>query len=454
MTALFFVPLATVPRWAHAAPVPKESLSEEELAQKEEEAVLAREKAFDAYVALEAGKENQDKVMVPEQQELLRQELKVLQKELLQFPKKDRFRLNQDTHYTYDSNPDRTRIHGHEKGDSTFKINPSAEVDLGGRKTDLRVEYRWDRIYNVKRPGSDTFNQETTVRFNRKILPKTTLTLNDRLSRSSVRVVGRDNKKIGWDNAHRQTLSYDLNPKISLNLDSNFTRSYFPAEADDETGTLTYSLDPNVAFQLTRKTRFTAGYQWNFTQIPTESSDATTHTFRWGYSGRLTPKSTLSADFSLARANPDSAQVGKTSTVTSSLAYAWQVTPKTSLRALYSNSYAHAVSDSISGTSLRKSTSKTASNTWTLSGQFRLNRRVTADLSFNPSHNHSRTKQTSALNTHTQTIVFPFQVGFDVNLTKWLKLRLTYTYRHQIGDEPKTDENRAHTWFVGMNTAI
>ncbi len=411
-----------------------------------------REKAMGAYLALEESKKTSN-TTTPEQQEVLVTELKALQKELLQFPKKKRFHFTQDMQYTYDSNANRVKIH-HEKGDSTFRVNPAAEVDLSGLKTDLRVEYRYNRIYNIKRPENDSYNQETTLRFSRKILPKTTLALNDRLNRSSVRVAGKDNRKVGWDNAHRATLNYELNPKIKLNLESNYTRTDFPHKDYGRTSNLSYSLDPNVSLQVTRKTRFTGGYRWSFTKIPTKSINATTHEVRAGYSGQLTPKSSLSADVSLSRQNPDSAQVGISDTVNSSLGYVWQATPKTSIRALYSNSLSLAVSDSLSGVNLLKSSTRSASDTWSLSVRVRLHRRVTGELSFNPSRSYSKTKQTGAANTHTQTIAFPFQIAFDVNVTKWLKLRLTYTFRHQIGDEPKTDENRAHTWFAGCNTAF
>ena len=408
---------------------------------------------MEAYLALEEKKKNLEQEGASGQQEALLTEVKSLQKELLRLPKKDRLHIGQDTHYTFDSNPDRAAIH-HAKSDSTFRINPFAELDLGGRKTDLSVEYRWDRQYNAKRPQVDSFSQETSLRFNRKILPKTTLSLNDRLGRSSVRVVGLDNKKVTWDNGHRAALNFQLNKKLGLNLDTNYTRSDFPYKKFAQDSTYTFSLTPNVTFQLTPKTKFDLGYEWSFTRISTKASDATTHTFRLGYSGQLTPKSSLSADVSLSRQNPDTAQVGTSDTVSSSLGYVWQATPKTSLRALYSNSLSLAVSDSLSGVNLLKSSTRSDADTWTLSVRVRFNRRVTGEASFNPSHSYSKTKQTGAANTHSQTFVFPFQVAFDVNLTKWLKLRLTYTYRHQTGDEPKTNENRAHTFFVGANTAI
>lgn len=414
--------------------------------------ITERERAMNAYVSLAEKKKETEAVPSTPSIETIEQ-LKKYEKELLRFPKKDRFRFGQDTHYTYDSNVSRLPIH-HDKEDSTFKITPFAEVNLSGQKTDVRFEYRWDRTYNAKLPASDNFTQEGTLRFSRKILPKTEITLNDRLSRNSVRSAGMDNKKISWGNNHRVTLNYKYNPKLNLNLEANYTRTDFGHENFDETSNYNFSLDPNLSYSLTPKSKVTFGYRWNFSQIPTESSDATTHEIRTGYSGKLTPKSTLSADFSFNNQIPNSAQASRSRQAQGSLGYVWQATKKTSIRTLYSTSYSHSLSDSVSGSSILKTSTKSLSDSLSLSLRVRLHKKLTAEFSFKGAHAYSKTKKTGSLNTHTQTWTFPFQLAIDLDVKKWLRLRLTYTYHHQIGDERKTDENRAHTLFLGANVGI
>lgn len=410
------------------------------------------EGAMRTYDLIEGKKESVKTVPV-EQREALLEELKLLEEELFQFPQKERFHFGQDSYLTYDSNVTRLSVQD-EEGDTTFRINPFVGLDLSGRKTDLRVEYRWDRQYNVKRPGSDDFVQEISVRFNRKLLPKTYLSLTSRLNRSSVRSPGMDNKKITWDNAHRVTLNYEYNKKLSLNLETDYTRSDILHENFDQDSNYSFSLSPNLTFQATPKSRFTAGYRLNFTRVPTELSDVTNHEFRGGYSLGITPKSTLSADVTYTFKDPDSAQASRSDLVLSSLGYAWQATPKTSVRALYSNSFEHLLSDSVSGEDLLKTTTRTSSDTMSLSVRVRLPRKLTSEFSFNGSHSHTKTRKTGVDNTRSRTWTFPYQLALDFDATKWLRLRFTYTFRHRIGNERKTDEHRAHTWFMGCNVSF
>ena len=73
------------------------------------------------------------------EREALSREMETLKKELLQLPKRDRFRFEADGKYRYDSNIERRPIR-EEKGDSVFNAGSAALFDLSGRKTDLRFE--------------------------------------------------------------------------------------------------------------------------------------------------------------------------------------------------------------------------------------------------------------------------------------------------------------------------
>jgi len=286
-------------------------------------------------------------------------------------------------------------------------------------------------------------------------MKKTTLSLNDRLTRTSTRAQGIDDgKKISWTNAHRAGLSYEYNPKLTLNFEANYSNTYLPHESFDETSSFSFDLDPNLLFRPTPKTRLTLGYRWSIARVHTEATDATTHVFRVGYSGEITPKSSVSADFSWTLQDPDSAQAAQSKQYSTVLGYIWQATRKTSLRISYSSSFKRSLSDSISSGQLLKSSTLTSSDTWSLSTLFRPHRKINTEFSFNGSHSHSKTKKTGSLNTRSRTFTFPFQAAVDYDLTRWLRLRLSYTYRHRIGNERKTDEARSHTWFVSTSVLL
>lgn len=417
-----------------------------------------REKAMEAeMLAQENKKSGKVSAPLPPAPEVAPEEVKELKKELLRFPKKKRFRFGGDFDMTHDTNPSGAAIR-HEKDDTVFNLNPFTVFDLSGRRTDLRFEFRESHKYNVKRsgdPGNDTISQEGRIRFGRKVIRKTTLSLNDRLSRASSRVQGIDDgTKVTWTNSHRAGLSYEYNPKLTLNFETNYTSTYFPHENFDQDSSYAFSLDPNLLFRPTKKTQITLGYQWNLSRIHTKASNVTTHIFRMGYSGKISPKSSVSADFSWTLQNPDSAQASNSNQYSSSVGYIWQATRKTSIRLSYSNSYQHSLSDSISGAALLKTSTKTISDTLSLSTRLRLHRKINTEFSFNGSHSHSQTKKTGSGNAKTQTWTLPFQIAIDYDFARWIRLRLSYTFRHRLGDEPKTDETRQHTWLVSTNVAF
>ncbi len=385
-------------------------------------------------------------------QEVKRADLKNYESELLRRPKKKYLRFGYDTDATYSSNRAGSPIH-YEQGNTGVRTNPSVSLDLSKRKTDLRLEYRWNRLYNNKTPGSDSFSQELSLRAGRKISRKTTFSLNERLTRNSVRVVAFDNKKINLNIAQRTALSYEFNPKLSFNFETNYTNSVFTDENFDEQGTHDFQLDPSFSFQPTRKSRITGGYQWSNPRSHTETSDVTNHVFRSGYNLKITPKSSASVDFTWTLQDAVTAQASNSKKYATSASYIWQATKKTSIRLLYSNSYSYAISDSVSGRNLLKTVSYSASNTWGTSFRFRALKRLNTEFSFNPTHNDSKTITTGSANTKSRSFTFPIQVGLDVDVWRGIRLRFTYTYRHKIGDEMKTDENRTHTWFLGTNFA-
>ena len=410
--------------------------------------------------ALPSKKEEVNEVLI-EQQSDMKQELKEIEKELLQFPKKDRIRMGGDFDFTYEDNVGRLPVH-HDEGETIFKLSPFAQLDLSGQRTELRLEYRTRHTYNVKRseiPGNDSFIQEGTVRVGRKILPHTLFSLNERLGRTSTRTAGHDNKKIQWDQSHRAALNYEMSKKFSISLDGSHSRTDFPNESFDENYTRSWTLNPGLFFQMTPKTRLSGNYALTYSRAQTKTSDNTKHEFRVGYFGQLTTKSSASLDVSLSHQVPDSADASRSNQIVWSGGYIWQATPKTSFRLLYSTTLSRATTDSLDTDGplmFTKTRTDTHSDSLSFSTRWRIHRKITTDFSFDGAHSRNKTNvvEGDSATTKTRQWTLPFQVGLDVELVRWVRLRFTYTFRYRLGDERKTDEFRAHTFFGSANIAV
>lgn len=416
-----------------------------------------RERAMDTEVLGVEKEKSEPAAVVSPPTEVTPEEIKRLKKELLHFPKKKRFRFGGDFDMTHDTNPVGLGIH-HEESDTSFNLNPFTEVDLSGVKTDLRLEFRESNHYNVKRskdPSNDTLGQEGRIRFGRRIVKKTDLSFNERLSRTSTRVSGIDDgTKVTWSNSARAGLSYTYNPKLVLNLEVNHSATLTPHEIFDQDRNYVFNFDPNLLFRPTPKTQLSMGYRWSIAHSRTEVSDTTSHIFRMGYSGKITPKSSVSLDFSWTIQDPVSIQAANSKQYSTSVGYIWQVTRKTSVRLSYSNSYQHTLSDAVSDAQLLKTSVRSFSNTLGLSTRLRLRRKISTEFSFNGAHGLTRTQKTGSDNAKAQTWTLPFQLAIDYDLARWIRLRFSYTFRYRLGDEPKTDEIREHTWLVSTNVAL
>ncbi len=412
-------------------------------------------KAMEAEILAQQKKLTGGKISTSDDEDV-RKEVETLQKELLLTPKRRRIRLGGDFDMTYDTNADREALGAdREEGDSFFHLNPIVQFDLSGKRTDLRTELHAGHTYSVKRPEIDTSNIEGTVRFGRKF-NRLTFSLNDRLNRDAIRVQGMDDKRIRWDTSHRSSLNYELGKKFSFNLENDYSRQDFPHENFDQDSTYTFRLDPNFFYQVTPKTRLSAGYRWGFSRIRQKTTDNATHEFRVGYFGKLTPKSSISGDIGVNIQTPEAAEATRSRQLQWNVGYIWQATPKTSLRVLYSNSIQRSIVDALgtAGTNeLIKTTTHTLSDTLSVSFRFRMNRKISTQFSFDGSHSKIRTSTDDDPLARTRTFTFPFQVAIDYDLAKWIRLRFTYTFRYQLGNEA-LDDHRAHTWFVGSNLSF
>lgn len=387
-----------------------------------------------------------------EEETQLRQELERLQRELLSFPKKRRYRVGWDSEMTYDANRDGSRISDNpkSKGETTFRIKPFASYDLSGRKTDVRLEYGWSRTYGVKIQTGDLINQDLNLRVGRKIFKKTSLTLNDRFALKGQRSTRIEEvKRLTWDQSHRAGLTYEMTPKIQMVLESDYSRTDHPHEEFDQDTTYTYAWSPTAFFQVTPKSRFSAAYRMSFNESPVETGDAITHQIRGSYAFKVTPKSSASVDLGYSIQNPASAAASTSDSTVVSLGYLWQITPKSGFRLNYSRTFTDSTSDSV--TTLIQTGTDSRSDSLGLAFGFRPHRKASTELSFNGSHSRTKTAGGDATGTKTRSWTYPFQVSTNLSLAQWVSMTISYTYTHQISDERELQEVRDHALVVTSN---
>jgi hypothetical protein len=401
-------------------------------------------------------KKMQAESLSDEQKKALEEERQRFGRALLEGPRKDRLLLGGDFDMTYDSNPLRLPIH-HVEGDTLFRLRPFAQIDLSGKKSDVRLEVSVTREYHAKRSEDDAgLTLEGRFRFGRKITKRTLLSLNDRLSMRSERIENppMDDNSLSLENFHRQALNYAFSRKVSLNLESVYTRTDFQHEHFDQDQTISYRLEPSIFYQPTPKTRFSLGTVWGFDRVRTKTSDTNTVEVRFGYFGQLTPKSSVSADIAYGHQDPEAFEATKTDRIISTMGYVWQATRKTSIRLLYSHNYQTGTSDLPGTSAFANTTTYDNSDTLSISLRFRPVRKISTELSFDGNHTRNLTHFNGTKSAERRLWLFPVQVAMDYQLARWVRLRLAYTYTYQVGDERKVDEFRAHTWFIGSNVNI
>ncbi len=387
---------------------------------------------------------------VRQEDKALRQELERLQRELLKVPKRKRYRFGDDNEMTYDGNRDSTRIGDNGKGETTFRIKPFLGYDLSGRKTDLKLEYGWSRIYGVKTEGSDSVDQDVTFRLQRKLFKKTTLSLNDRFALKRQRSTAIEEKRLTWSQSHRQSLTHNLTQKLQVVLESDYSRTDHPHEEFDQDTNYTYALSPTVFFQVTPKSRLSAAYRMSWTRTAgNEAGDATTHQVRGTYSFRVTQKSSATFDLGYQIQNPNSAGATTSDQTLVGAAYIFQMTPKTSTRFNYSRTFQDSTADSV--TTLVQTGTETVSDSLGLGLSLRPHRRLGVEFAFNGSHSRTKTSAGDATGSKTRTWTLPFQAALNLSLAQWITFNVSYTYSHQLTDEKSTNEVRDHALVVTSN---
>ncbi len=384
------------------------------------------------------------------EKETIKEELQKLKKELLNLPKRDRIHFGVSGDYTYDSNINRDTP-GHAKGESILDLTQNTEFDLSGKKTDLRAETSWGRQWNIKFPESDFWRMEERVRYRRKYLKKLSHSINSRVARTSERTIEIDNRRIRWDSNQQTSLNYLLTRKLSLNGDFSLTNRYFSQEQFDQDSSWQVTMSPSLFYNMTPKSRVSLGYSFGANRIRTKTGDANSHEVHGGYFGKLTNKSSVSADIGYSHQSPRSEDTSTVNTVTAGLGYIWQATPRTQIGLNYIYSLQNTTSDTVGDTDETvKTDDYFYNNSLAVSINTRLTKKITQSFNQSFSFTNSKSSGSGSGGSGGGQFTYPLSLGYSYLINRWMRARISYTFSFRTGDE-KQDSYIDHIITVGLD---
>ncbi|HTL46906.1 MAG TPA: hypothetical protein VL688_02450 [Verrucomicrobiae bacterium] len=386
-----------------------------------------------------------------ENMESYTKDLEDLKTQLLRMPKRDRLKFGLDGQYTYDSNIQR-RPARQQESDSVFDTIGFAEVDLGGKKTDLRSEARVGKQWNMNFPISDFLQVEERIRYRRKYFKKITHSVNSRLARHSSKTIEIDGKKVRWDSNQDTAFNYVVSRKLSVNTEFNATKRLFTSEASDQDSQWDVLMSPSAFWNFTPKSRVALGYSFGASRIRSKTGDSNSHEVHMGYFGRVTRKSSISFDFAFSHQTPRSLDTAAINTIKLGTGYILQLTPKSQLTFQAIRSIQNSTSNSPNEESVTatKSDEHFTHDNISISLNTRLNRKLTAIADVGFSHFRNKVSKTGDEDNETRQLSFPISLTFNYMIAKWIQYRLRYTFAFRTGDET-ADTYVAHTLMTGVN---
>ncbi len=432
-------------------------INEEKKAQMQQEA----QRYEDMQKMLKEKREQRNKA-TGQEKEALDEQIHQLEKELLGLPKRDRLHFGADGDYTYDSNVN--RAHKDHKGEHSFNTNANVEIDLSGRKTDLRLELAGGRQWNIKNPNSDFWTMEERLRYRRRMFKKISHSINSRIARTSSRTVEIDDKRIRWDSDQQTSINYILTPKFSLNGDFSLSHRVFTQEAFDQDSGWQASMSPSLFWHFTPKSRVSIGYNFGMSRNREKGSDSDSHGVHMGYFGKITNKSSASFDIGYNHQRPLKSDGGKSDGLTVGLGYIWQATPKTQFTLQYVHGIQNTTSQSVQNTDGSTTSSDTpGSNTdntvrqtsyfvndnISLSMNNRLTRKLTSSVTTSAAFTRTRTSGGQDSSQKRHEFSFPTTVSLTYLLNRWARLRLSYTFSLRVAQK-RSENYTDHTLNVGL----
>jgi hypothetical protein len=370
--------------------------------------------------------------------------MEVLKSQLLQLPKRDRFRIELDGQYRFDSNPNRMSIYENEKSDSIFDVYEANLFDLSGRKTDLRFEVNTGRQWNVAFSDKDFSGVEERIRYRRKYFKKITHSVNSAISRQNQKTVEINSEKVRWDSQQTTAFNYAFSNKLSINTQFEAIHRYFSTKAFKRDSYWEASAAPSVFWNFTPKSRISAGYRLGTNRIRSKVGNANSHEIHLGYFGRVTRKSSISADLAVGHQTPKSTETDSINSYTIGLGYIWQMTPKTQIFTQIIRNVQNTTSNAIvNSDQVTKTDTHFTNESLSVSLNTRLNRKLSAVLTMTASHPKTSVQKGGDEDNETQQFEFPMSFTINYYLRRWVSLSLGYTFVYRLADE-HPDEYRDH----------
>ncbi|MCB9800110.1 MAG: hypothetical protein H6757_05070 [Candidatus Omnitrophica bacterium] len=442
----------------------KLDLFKEEALMEFQENLIAEEKTqeqrqLDSTVALDAlDSLNAKSETVPQsgQETITKEEIELLKRKLLGVQKKDLFEFGVDGDYSYTTNVNGA-VPRKEKGDSQWNSTANTQINLSGKKTDIRFELRGTKNWNLKQSINDSWQVEERLRSRRRFFKKTNVSMNSRIARNNSKTLEIDNNRIRYDLSNQATINYAFTPKISLNADLSGQKTVFLQEAFDQDSTWQVSMAPSGFWNLTPKSRISFGYTFGASRGRVESGDTNTHNIRIGYFGQVTKKSSASLDFSVNKSLPQSTDGSTSTSINTGLGYTWQMTPKVQMTFQYTRGLTNTTSESqgdpTDDATVTRTDTYAVNDNFSISFNHRLAQKISLSLTGGASHTRTVTLIDANKDSETRQFTFPFTFGATYVLTRWMRFNFRYNFSFRTGDE-KSDTSRVHTYSSSMSMSF
>lgn len=385
-------------------------------------------------------------------------ELKELQKELLQVPKRDRWRGGFDGQYKFDSNVKRAGP-GYEKSDSIFDELSFSEFDLSGKKTDLRFELRGARQWNIKFSEKDYWYVEEALRYRKKYFKKITHSQQSRIARHSSKTIEMNANKIRYDSNQIMAMNFQMTRRFSTNMEVSHIKRFFTQKAFRNDSDWQFGLHPAAFWLITPKSRIQAGYRFGADRIRTKAGNANSHEIHAGYFGRVTKKSSVSLDLSVSHQSPRCQETPIVNIFTVGVGSIYQLSSKTQLTAQFIRSLQNTSSNLVSGkvdskdSVVSKSTEFFTNDSLSLTLNSRLTRKLSANLTLNASIMGTQVEKGGDKDNNNTQFSFPSTLEVSYFLHRWIRLAVAYTFSYRTG-RLKPDTYREHLWNAKMQVSF
>ena len=425
----------------------KKLTAEEEKAQ-----IMEADKALKSMDSLKRA----SKIATAQGDALSKTEIEELRKKLLNVQKKDRWRFGFDGDHSYNTNNNGATPQ-QEKGDSQFNATANTEYNFGGKKTDMGLEVRGTKNWNIIASTNDTWQGEERLRSRRKFFKKTNVNANSRISRNASKTLEIDTNKVRWDGNNQMSTNFSFSRKLAVNLDLANSKRMFLQEAFDQDSGWQATANPSAFWNLTPKSRVSLGYGEGVSRNRLKAGNSDSKDVRIGYFGQVTRKSSASVDLGVAKQDSFKASSRSTS-VTLGTGYIWQTTAKVQTSVQVTRGFSNTTSESVSGgvedtAAVTKSDNYAINDNFALSLNYRMASKVSLSLSGGISDSKAKAFTDGGLTSISHIMTFPASMGVNLSLTDWLTTSFTYSFSYKVGNE-KTDLSRVHTFASTMGISF